>query len=342
MLLVTLEDIKKLIQKIGLTNFYLALFTYLEQDFAQWMKFQKSPRHATPVPNGIIELMPICSEDLYSFKYVNGHPNNPKTGHLSVVAFGALCQVNSGYPLLISEMTVLTALRTAATSALASKYLAKKNSSSLAIIGCGAQSEFQVLAHAAIFNLNEVFYYDLDPAAMDRFAKNIQKTKPNFQLILGKNTPEIIENVDIIITATAASGKNKVLEKQWLQKGQHISGIGGDSPGKTELETAILDEVKIVVEYLPQTQEEGEIQNLPKSVLKDKIYAELWELISGQKIARANDQEITFFDSVGFALEDYSVLRLVYDLILKENLGSAIDLIPKKLEDPKDLFSLLS
>ena len=264
MLLLEIPDICSIVEQIGLNDFYLRLCDYLTADFSNWHQFQKSSRHAVYVPNGVIELMPICNDALYSFKYVNGHPCNPLDNKLNVVAFGVLADVASGYPLLISSMTLLTAMRTAATSALASKHLARKDSKKLAIIGCGAQSEFQILAHHALFDLTEVRYVDIDTAAMQRLAHNLRHE--SFKLIPAHGVREAIDGADIIVTATAAKGKVHILELDWLTPGQHISGIGGDSPGKTELDPEILKHSRVVVEYFPQTHHEGEIQSAESAV----------------------------------------------------------------------------
>lgn len=338
MKLIRIQDIRNLMTHINLKDFFKTLSTMLMEDFSHWGEFQKSARYAAYVENGVVELMPVCGPTLFSFKYVNGHPNNPKNNRLNIVALGMLADVETGYPLMLSEMTILTALRTAATSALASKLMARKNSKKLAIIGCGAQSEFQVLAHHALFDLSEVRYFDLDPKAMERFAQHL--AKESFTLISAPNAKTAIAEADLIITATAARGKNKVIEASWLEPGQHISGIGGDSPGKTELDPAILDTAKIVVEYFPQTHHEGEIQNLGE-LAKSRVYAELWELCDHSKQGRDNDAEITLFDDVGFALEDYSILRYVYQLAEQFNIGLTPDLIPEGMTDPKNLFGLL-
>ncbi|PJD91366.1 MAG: ornithine cyclodeaminase [Legionella sp.] len=338
MLLLEIPAICAMVSKIGLNQFYLRLCDNLTHDFSQWEHFQKSPRHAVYVPNGVMELMPICNDELYSFKYVNGHPLNPLNNKLNVVAFGMLAEVATGYPLMISSMTLLTALRTAATSALASKYMAKQNSKRVAIIGCGAQSEFQILAHHALFDLSEVRYFDPDASAMQRFACHLKDE--SFELMPMQDVRSAIEGADIIITATAAKGKQKILERAWLKPGQHISGIGGDSPGKTELDPDILKHANVVIEYFPQTHHEGEIQNLGEQA-QDHVYAELWEIISGKKPGRSNDQDISVFDSVGFALEDFSILRLCYELSQEYSLGKRISLIPNDIADCKNLFGLL-
>ncbi|MDP3705297.1 MAG: ornithine cyclodeaminase [Legionellaceae bacterium] len=337
MILLETKAIQTMIKKMGLSAFYLRLCDNLTEDFKNWHRFQKCNRNAMYVDNGVIELMPICNDELYSFKYVNGHPLNPKQNKLNIIAIGMLADVATGYPLMLAAMTVLTAIRTAAASALSSRYLAKATSKKVAIIGCGAQSEFQILAHHALFNLSEVRYFDIDPDAMNRFKHNLQSE--SFNLVPATSCLAAITDADIIITTTAAVGKHKVLELSWLKPGQHICGIGGDSPGKTELDPEILKHAKVVVEYFPQTHHEGEIQNLGPHAA-DFVHAEFWEVISGTKSGRTDANEITVFDAVGFALEDFSVLRLCYELSKEFHLGRSVDFVPYSLDDCKDLYGL--
>jgi len=330
---ITISDIKKLIAQVGLQNFFRDLIGELEKEYSRWEHFQKSPRHAVHLDNGVIELMPICDDEFYSFKYVNGHPNNTQSNKLTVVALGLLAETKSGYPLMISEMTLLTAFRTAATSALAAKYLARKNVKTVGIIGTGAQSEFQILAQKALFDIKTVKYFDIDPPAMKKFQHNLRDA--GLELIACRDGKSVVENVDIITTATASKKQTHILDVHGINPGLHINGIGGDTPGKTELDKSILSKTKIVVEYLPQSKAEGEIQQANADV-----HAELWEIITGKKKGRESDQEITLFDSVGFAIEDFAILKLIYALAIKYNIGTTMDLIPE-LSDPKNLFSAL-
>lgn len=332
---ITINDLRTLLKKTSLKTFTLELIDRLEKDYARWKEFNKSPRHATHYPHGVIELMPIADKEYYSFKLVNGHPENPKHNLLNVVAIGMLASVASGYPLLVSEMTVLTAIRTASISALVTKYMARKNSQNFGIIGTGAQSEFQVLAHYFSLGLKEIFYFDLDLKAMEKFEHNLKEYP--LKLHRCKDARSVVEHSDIVTTATAVKGKQKVILGEWVKPGTHINGIGGDCPGKTELDPALVEKSKIVVEQIEQSSIEGEIQQLGG---KDKIFAEIWELTTHKKQGRANDQEITLFDSVGFALEDYSTLRLLHSLAEKHNIGHMLDMIPD-LADPKNLFSLI-
>ncbi len=331
---ITVQDIKQLLDKVTLKSFMLQLIEQLRQDYLRWPEFQKAPRHATHVPGGVIELMPISDKTYYSFKYVNGHPNNPLQHMQTVIATGQLSLISNGCPLLISEMTLLTAIRTAATSALASRFLAKQNAKTFGIIGTGAQSEFQVLAHYFALGVDEIYYFDIDPRAMEKFAANL-KTFP-LKLHACKEGREVVEKSDIVTTATAQKGHQKIISANWIRKGTHINGIGGDCPGKTEIEASLLTHARIVVEQLEQSQIEGEIQQMKD--LQD--YAELWEVVSGRKKGRESDEQITLFDSVGFAIEDYSSLRLVHRLAEELQIGHQLDMVPTT-PDPKNLFGIL-
>lgn len=334
MRIITPDHIKQLLRKIGLKNFFLRLIAQLEADFSRWDDFIKSPRPAFHYPHGVIELMPISDKAYFAFKYVNGHPKNPVKNKMTVVASGQLSSVESGYPILYSEMTFLTAFRTAATAAIASRYLARKNSDTLAIIGTGSQSEFLVLAHYFYLGIKKVHYFDIDSHAMKKFSNNMRAFP--LELEAFGLVEDAVKQADIIITATAGKNRLKIIDNEWVRPGVHICGIGGDCPGKTELDPYILARAKIVVEYYKQSKVEGEIQNLEA----DDVYAELWELIAGVKPGRQDDQEITLFDSVGFALEDYSALSLLESLAREEGIGEELSLVPQS-KDPKNLFGEL-
>ena len=331
---ITTTDMRQLVTQLGLEHFNSLLLDALEEDFARWQAFQLTPRHATHYPHGVIELMPSADDRLYAFKYVNGHPNNPQQGKLSVVALGMLADVASGYPLMLCEMTWLTALRTAATTALGARYLAREESRVLAIIGTGAQAEFQALALMGVRPVKTIRFFDVDSKAMDKFIRNMQGR--NVQLIPCHSAAETVQGADLIITATAAKQQARILNQAMLAPGVHIHALGGDCPGKTELDPVLLDQAKIVVEYAPQSQQEGEIQNRPNT----PIHAELWELVTGRRPGRQSAHELTLFDSVGFALEDYAALRLIYRLAQEHDIGGEIEMIPEPA-DPKDLFGAL-
>jgi ornithine cyclodeaminase len=324
-----------LIQKNGIEETIAALAAYIVEDFRRWPEFSKAPRSVHHSPMGVNELMPIGDARLYGFKYVNGHPKNIDKGLATVLAFGVLAEVETGVPLLLCDLTIGTALRTAATSAIAARMLAREDSTSMAVIGCGAQSEFQILAFKSILGITDFRIYDTDPAAMDKLERNLAGYD-KITIIKARSIHDAVKGADIITTITADKTNGRILTPDIVHSGVHINAVGGDCPGKTELHPDILKTATVVVEYEPQTRIEGEIQQLPE----DFAVTELWRILAGTAHGRTSASEITIFDSVGFALEDFSTLRYLNDVAAAQNAGSLIDLIPM-LSDPKDLFGLL-
>ncbi len=331
---VSVDHMMKLVHHIGIEPMLIALSEYIEEDFKRWSLFDKTPRVASHSAEGVIELMPTSDGEVYGFKYVNGHPKNTKDGLQTVTAFGLLADVSTGYPVLLSEMTLLTALRTAATSAMAAKYLAPKGATTMAMIGNGAQSEFQSLAMKAICGITTVKLYDIDPRATEKAARNLALHGLN---VVPCTTAEAaIEGAQIITTCTADKQNATILTDNMVGSGVHINAIGGDCPGKTELHSDILRRSDIFVEYPEQTRIEGEIQQLAS----DHPVTELWQVISAQASGRSSDKQITLFDSVGFAIEDFSALRFVRDKIKGTEFSIALDMLADP-DDPRDLFGML-
>ncbi len=333
--------IAELLSQVGTASFMAALAGEIEVDFRRWHDFDKSPRHAVHSAVGVIELMPISDSKLYTFKYVNGHPRNTHDGLLTVTAFGILADVATGYPLLLSEMTYITALRTAAISALAAQKMARPNSHIMAMIGNGAQSEFQILAFHRMLGIREVRLFDTDKAATEKLLRNLSALKiPDLKIVCSKSTAEAVQGADIVTTVTADKRNALILTPEMIEPGMHLNAVGGDCPGKTELHVEILrrSDARIVVEYEPQARIEGEIQQLKPS----EPVIELTEVLCGTKAGRATEHEVTIFDSVGFALNDFSALRYVYKLNREQSVGRAlIDLVPL-LDDPKNLWGGLT
>jgi ornithine cyclodeaminase len=311
-----------------------ALAEHIEADFRRWELFDKTPRIAAHSAEGVIELMPASDGEVYGFKYVNGHPKNMRAGLQTVTAFGLLADVRTGYPVLLSEMTLLTALRTAATSAMVAKHLAPKGARTMAMIGNGAQSEFQALAMKAVCGVGAVRLFDIDPAATAKCAANLAGR--GLGVTTCRSAEEAIEGAGIITTCTADKSRATILTDNMVGAGVHINAIGGDCPGKTEIAPAILRRSEIFVEYAPQTRVEGDIQQLAA----DHPVTEMWEVIAGRAPGRVSERQITLFDGVGFAIEDFSALRLVRDRIRGTDLFAEVDLLADP-DDPRDLFGML-
>lgn len=331
---VSVANMMKLVHAIGVEQVMIDLAAEIEADFRRWPLFDKTPRVASHSDIGVIELMPTSDGETYGFKYVNGHPGNMKQGLQTVTAFGLLADVATGYPLLLSEMTILTALRTAATSAMAAKWLAPKGATTMALIGNGAQAEFQALAFKAVCGITEVRLYDIDMAATVKCAGNLAGRGLRVQSC--QTAEEAILGAQIITTVTADKLNATILTDNMVGAGVHINAVGGDCPGKTELHRDILARAGVFVEYPEQTRIEGEIQQMPA----DFAVTELWQVINGQAQGRHDARAVTLFDSVGFAIEDFSALRYVHKALRSHGFCDQLDMIADP-DDPRDLFGML-
>ncbi len=331
---VSVETMMRLVHHIGIETMLVELAGAIEADFRRWDVFDKTPRIASHSNDGVIELMPTSDGEIYAFKYVNGHPKNMAQGLQTVTAFGLLAQVSTGYPLLLTEMTLLTALRTAATSAMAARHLAPKGVTTMAMIGNGAQAEFQALAMKALLGIKVVRLYDIDPQASEKTRRNL--TGSGLELITCNTAQAAIEGAGIITTCTADKQYATILTDNMVGAGVHINAIGGDCPGKTELHKDILLRADTFVEYSPQTRIEGEIQQMAE----DYPVTELWQVVSGAMAGRRDQNQITLFDSVGFAVEDFSALRYVHQKLSGTGFSQDLDIIADP-DDPRDLFGML-
>lgn len=330
--LLSTSDVAKIVALQGPQQVFSGLLDYLLSDFLRWQEFDKSARVASHSATGVIELMPTADSEYYTFKYVNGHPGNPQAGLSTVMAFGALAQVSTGEPLLISELTLTTALRTAVTSALAARALARPDSRRMALIGNGAQSEFQALAFHYILGVDTLHVYDVDAGATRKLESNLASV-PGLRVVRFDSAAEAVKGTDIVTTVTADKAYATILTAHMVEPGMHINAVGGDCPGKTELHADVLRAGPVFVEYEPQTRIEGDLQQMPA----DFAVTELWRVLTGQSAGRKNAADVTIFDSVGFALEDFSALRWLRDAAVRHGVGARIEVAPQ-LPDPKNLF----
>ena len=332
---VSVDNMMKLVNRIGVANMIAGIADVIEADYRRWPEFDKTARVPSHSDEGVIELMPTSDGVTYGFKYVNGHPANMARGYQTVTAFGLLARVDTGYPILLSEMTVLTALRTAAMSVVAAKHLAPKDARVMAVIGNGAQCEFQCLGFQRVLGIDTVRLYDIDPAAIEKATRNLVGS--GLKVVQCASPEEAVTGAQIITTCTADKQFATILTDNMVGNGQHINAIGGDCPGKTEIHRDILMRSDIFVEYPPQTRIEGEIQQLDA----DHPVTELWQVITGDVPGRTSDRQITLFDSVGFATEDFSALRYVHERLKDHGAYDELDMIADP-DDPRDLFGMLT
>jgi ornithine cyclodeaminase len=330
----SVEDVAHMIQRMGLPNGLAQMAQRIEADYRRWPSFDKVARVAAHSPDGVIELMPIADDVTYSFKYVNGHPKNTHAGLPTVMAFGVLADVDTGLPQWLTELTLTTALRTAAMSSVAARALARPNSRTMALIGNGAQAEFQALAFHHLNGIEEIRLFDIDPAASEKLMRNLSHT--DLRWVLCADTSEAVRGADIVTTVTADKTNAVILSADMIEPGMHINGVGGDCPGKTEIHPDVLRASSVFVQYEPQTRIEGDLQHMPA----DFAVTEIWRVLTGQAAGRRHANEITFFDSVGFALEDFSALCCLRDWATALGVGQTVSLVPD-LADPKDLYALL-
>jgi ornithine cyclodeaminase len=324
-----------IVRRKGLAACLTGVAERIEAGFRRWHDFDKSARVACHSAVGVIELMPIADANQFAFKYVNGHPANPARGLPTVMAFGVLADVDTGAPRLLSELTLTTAIRTAAMSALAARVLARPGSRRMALIGNGAQSEFQALAFQEIVGIRELSLYDTDPAASAKLAANLRGQ--GLQVRICDSAAQAVRGVDIVTTVTADKTNATILTPEMIEPGMHINAVGGDCPGKTELHPGVLLAASVFVEYEPQTRIEGDIQQMPA----DFPVTEFWQVLEGAAPGRTHARQVTVFDSVGFALEDYAALAFMHDAAAEFGIGEMIELV-SVAADPKNLYSLLT
>ena len=329
------QDVAAIVTQAGLAAALRGLADAIRDDYRHWQDFDKCARVASHSPVGVIELMPIANAHTYAFKYVNGHPKNTLRGLPTVMAFGVLADVATGAPVLLSELTLATALRTAAMSAVAAQALARPESKSMALIGNGAQSEFQALVFHYLLGIEELRLFDVDPQATAKLVRNLQHTP--IKITLCTSIAQAARGADIVTTVTADKTKATILTPDLVEPGMHINGVGGDCPGKTELHPDVLRGASVFVQYEPQTRVEGDVQQMPP----DFAVTELWQVLCGHAPGRSDERQVTVFDSVGFALEDYAALRWLRAQAEALGVGQSVSLVPE-LADPKDLFSLLT
>lgn len=278
---------------------------------------------------GDLRTMPAYLEnlDIAGVKIVNSHSKNKKIGLPSVMAIIELVDTHTGRPLAIMDGTKITSFRTGAASAVATRYLARKDSRILGMIGAGTQAYTQAMAISRIMPIEEVKIFDIDPKASEKLTAYITEKGISPQASVMETSKDVVERADVLVTATPS--RSPIVYMNWLKEGAHINAIGADAPGKRELDPEILKNGKIVVDDLEQTAHSGEI-NYPIStgmLKKENVCAELGEIIIGKKKGRTSESEITIFDSTGLAILDVMVGHTIYKKALAKNIGTTIELL---------------
>lgn len=271
--------------------------------------------------HGDFRAMPAALPGCSGMKWVNVHPHNPSLGLPSIMAILVYNDPETGYPLAIMDATEITAYRTGAAAAVASKYLARPDSHTIGVIGAGFQAHTQILAHAELFSPISINAFDVSKAATDRLVCSFS------QFSIRNCSIQETAASDIVCTLTPS--RSPIIKKEWITAGTHINAVGADAPGKQELDPSILKEAIVVVDDLEQASTSGEI-NVPikKRIYSTReVYGTLAELIVGKKRGRTDNNAITVFDSTGIAVEDIAVAKLLFEKAQQTGGYPSIDLI---------------
>jgi alanine dehydrogenase len=295
----------------------------VEQALKDWAlgKARMPPKAYLVLEQGDFRAMPGAIPGAAGMKWVNVHPQNQSVGLPTVMAIIIYNDPATGYPLAVMDGTDITAYRTGAAAAIASKYLARKDSHTLGIVGAGRQSYTQLMAHGELFDLRQIKVFDRRAAAVDTFIKSF----PAYSA----KACSLEEAVDSDIVCTVTPAREPFVKSEWVRLGTHINAIGADAEGKEELDPSLLKKAVVVVDDLKQAAAAGEI-NVPvrNELFKvEEVYATLSEIVIGKKQGRKDKKAITIFDSTGLAIEDIAVAKLVYDKASKAGGYPSLDFV---------------
>jgi alanine dehydrogenase len=271
--------------------------------------------------HGDFRAMPAALPGSAGVKWVNVHPENPSRGLPSIMAILVYNDPETGYPLAIMDATEITAYRTGAAAAIASKYLTRLDSHTIGIIGAGFQAHTQILAHAELFDSISISVFDVSEAAVDKLMHSFSQFP-----IRNCSIQEAVAS-DIVCTLTPS--RSPIIKKEWIAPGTHINAIGADAPGKQELDPSILKAAVVIVDDIKQASGSGEI-NVPiqKGIYSvGEVYGTLAEVVAGKKKGRAHNNDVTVFDSTGIAVEDIAVAKLLFEKAQQRGGYPSIDLV---------------
>lgn len=339
------RDIDRVVCKVGLDAFMDELIQRMSRSFECYDATEciTPTRHGFHYNDerhmGLVEWMPAMqSGERVTIKMVGYHPHNPERWQLpTILSTVSVFDVANGHLMGLADATFLTALRTGAASAIASRALARSNSRVLGLIGAGAQACTQLHALSRLFDLEEVLVYDVDAATTASFAQRVAHL--NLKLHIRPATLlDVVAGADILCTATSVDpGLGPVFEDQGLNPWLHINAVGADFPGKVEVPLSVLQRAFVCPDFLDQAMKEGECQQLAR----EDIPAELVDVIKHPERYGQYKEGLTVFDSTGWALEDQIAMGLLLDYARELKLGQrmALEAISP---DPKNPYGFLS
>jgi alanine dehydrogenase len=287
-----------------------------------------------PKYDGDLRVMPSYLErvDVAAVKVVNSHPNNPSAYSLpTVMATILLIDPRNGAPISIMGGTHITAMRTGAAGGIAAKYLARRDSRIVGLIGAGVQARTQLDALVSLYGkLEEVRVWSRSERTKEAFLSEssaLYRKGEIGNMVPVNSVRDAVQGADIIVTTTPS--RTPIVSNDWISEGVHLNCIGADAPGKQELDPEILRRAKIVVDDWEQASHGGEI-NVPlaRGILKkEDVWGTIGEVIAGLKAGRVSRNEITVFTSTGLAIQDAVTARLAYERAASKGLGRSIELV---------------
>lgn len=342
---ITARDIKTIVQETGLNQLMDMTIQRLTENLTSF------DTNTTQTPardgfnyqqphEGLIEWMPIYQRGSpVTIKLVGYHPNNPTDCHLPTILSTAMrLDTRSGHVVSIADTTFLTALRTGAASAVASRVLAAQHSKTIGLIGAGAQAITQIHALSRVFAIEDVLVYDSDPASMADFTQRLALTGPPGFTVHSTDLDAVCRSADIICTSTSvAVGEGPVFSDAGLKPWIHVNAVGSDFPGKTEVPLSLLQRALVCPDFLAQAQQEGECQQLAT----EAIGPDLVTLLKYPQRYSSCREQPTVFDSTGWALEDSVAMDLILELAQALNCGTELELANTPL-DPKSPYGFLA
>ena len=227
----------------------------------------------------------------------------------------------TGFPLAICDGSYHTVMRTGSAAAVSAKWLARKDSKRLAIVGAGNMAEGVLATCNEVFDWDEVRVWSRSQSTVDRFLAAEQPKYPDLNIVGSTNLEEVVPSADVVVTITPARGP--IVKDEWIAPGTHIAAVGADKDGDQELEPKILQRARIFVDDIRQCRTDGEI-NVPlqQGLLKeDDIAGEIGEVVAGKKQGRTSDNEVTVFDSTGIALQDSATVPVEYERAVAAGVG---------------------
>lgn len=271
---------------------------------------------------GLLQL----NRSYFAAKINANFPNNPKRlGLPTIQGVIVLSDAANGFPLAVMDSTEITAQRTAAATAVAAKYLARPESKTLTICGCGVQGRTSLRALMCLFPLEQVFVYDIDSTRSEKFVSDLSK-----ELAIAINAVDQLEGAtlqsDICVTCTPS--RQFFLQRKHISPGTFVAAVGADNEDKQELDPTLLGGSKVVVDLVEQCATIGELHHAldQKVMTKDQVHAELGEVVAATKPGRTSNDEIIVFDSTGMALQDVVTSALVYEKARQQRAGTTIEL----------------